>query len=396
MIYFDHAATTATDPKVLKSIINTIRKYPANPSSSHSLGRQAKKVIENSRNRLAEALNCSPEEIVFTASGSEANNLALKGLISGLINQRKSRIKILTSQFEHKSVLESVKDLESFNGAEVEVKYLKPDKDCQITAEAVRQAISKEVRLISIMMVNNELGTIQPIREIGKLIERENQNRTKNNKIYFHTDAVQAFEYLDCNVKELLIDLLSLSAHKFYGPKGIGALFIRKETPIKPLISGGGQELGLRAGTENIPLIAGMAKAVQLAINDRSENNRKVTKLREYFENQLKKQLAKTTINCQRTERAPHIASVVFKDAEGESIMLALDLVGVAVSTGSACAAKDLTVSHVLSSINLSPEQGQSTIRFSFGKENRKKEVDQTIKELIKIVSRLRKISPKN
>jgi len=393
MIYLDHAATTAPDKRTVEKIVETAQKYPGNPSSSHSFGQQAKKIIEDARISLAKILNCSPEEFIFTGSGSEANNLALRGLVKSLICKGEKKIEILTSQFEHKSILETTKELSFLD--QVRINYLKPNKNCQITTEAVRKAITNDLRLISIMLVNNELGVVQPIKKIGKLIEKVNSKRTEQNKIYFHSDAVQGFEYLDFDVKELHVDLLSISAHKFYGPKGIGGLFVKQNTPLKPLISGGDQELGLRAGTENTPLIAGMAAAAQSAEKNRVKNNQKVTKIRKYFEDQLRNKIDNITINCQNVKRAPHISSVSFKDCEGESILLALDLAGIAVSTGSACAAHDLKISHVLRSISLSPAQSQSTIRFSFGKDNNKKEIDRTIKELIKIIRHLRKISPK-
>jgi cysteine desulfurase len=392
MIYFDHASTTPIDKDVLERINQIQGQNFGNPSSSHQFGQTARKILEDSRDQIAQLLNCQPREVIFTSGGSESNNLALKGLVDSF-DKKADKIHIVTTEFEHKSILKSASYLEKNTG--IMIDYLKPNKSGEIEPEQVRKIINSKTRLVSIIYVNNELGTIQPIREIGKIIQKINQKRSSSNKIYFHSDAVQAIEYLNCDIKHLHLDLLSLSAHKFYGPKGVGALFIKENTPLAAQIDGGGQEMGLRSGTENVPGIAGLAEASKKVIKEKDVIKKQVQEIKEYFEDQLKKKVKSAQINSNSANRSPHISNVTFPDAEGESIMLALDLENIAVSTGSACAASDLKPSHVLTSTGLSPEEAQSTIRFSFGKSNNKKQVDKVITELAKIVPRLQKMSPK-
>jgi len=379
MTYLDHASTTPTDKRVINAMLPYFDTKYGNASSQHHLGQQAKKGLNQARQELSKMLNCQPEEIIFTSGGSEANNQA----ISSFRNNH-----VISTTIEHHSVEEALKTLKDHT-------LIKPGKTGLIKPESVRKAIKPDTKLVSIIYGNNELGTIQPIREIGKMIEKINEKRTEKNQIFFHTDAVQAIEYLKTDVKYLHVDLLSLSAHKFYGPKGIGALFAAKEVPLDSIIKGGEQEYGQRAGTENIPGIVGLGQAIKILKTEKTKQIKSISELKQHFETEIASKIDNVKVNCQSSSRLPHISSIVFNDAEGESILLALDLQGIAVSTGSACASHSHAPSHVLTAIGLTPEQAQSTVRFSFGKSNTKAEINKTVIELKKVISHLRKISPK-
>lgn len=392
MIYLDNASTTKPAKEVVDIVKKTSRDYYANPSSSHQLGSKAKDRLNEARKKVAQFLNCLPEEIVFTSGGTESNNLALKGLVDSLLRKEKNnKIEIITTKIEHKSVLETIAHLGK--NYSLKTTYLKPNKSGLIMADSLKKAINQQTRLVSVMFVNNETGVVQPIEEIGKIIEAINKDRPPNKQVYFHVDGVQAVEYQKIDLKKLAINLLSISAHKFHGPKGIGLLYIKKNTPLNPNITGGGQESNLRSGTENLPGIVGLSQALEL-INDK--DNQKVIKLGETFEKELRNSIADIKINGEQTKRSPHISSVIFSKAEGESIMFALDLEGVASSTGSACNAQDLKASHVLLAQGLKPEEAQSTLRLSFSKNNTQEEIKQVIKKLETIIPKLRKISPTN
>lgn len=415
-IYLDHAATTPVDSRVFEAIKPYFTGIFGNPGSLHSFGREASEAIAKSRKTIADFLGCKPEEIIFTSGGSEADNLAIRGLIAGERRKAKgeSRPHIITSAFEHKAVLDTVKDLEKTG--EIEATYIKPDRDGQISVEDIGSAIKENTILVSIMYVNNEVGTIQPIREIGAMLKEINRTRDsglgnqnlkdKNLKpvtrdlrtrIYFHTDAVQAIEYCNVDVNQLNVDLLTLTAHKIYGPKGIGALYVRAGTLIKPLIIGGGQERGLRAGTENTAGIVGFAKAIELVKQEKKSNYPDQLKgLRDRLIDGILKSISKTQLNGDREQLSPAIANISFVNAEGESILLYLDNTGIAVSTGSACTSRTLEPSHVLTAMSIPPEEAHGSIRFSLGRATTEDDIEKVLEILPDIIERIRKMSPFN
>jgi cysteine desulfurase len=388
-VYLDYAATSPIRPEVVKAMAPYLKAEFGNPSSIHSFGQSAKEAVDKARKTIADFLNAKEIEIIFTGSGSEADNLAIRGLVKSISN----KIHIITSTFEHHAVLKTCEELEKNDWAEVT--YIKPDKNGLIEVEKIKKAIRKNTVLISIMYVNNEVGSIQPIREIGKMIEKENENRSKVSsltKIYFHTDAVQATQYLPMDVDYLHVDMLTIAGHKIGAPKGIGALYVRKNTPIRPIITGGGQEFNLRAGTENVPYIVGLAKAIEMVVKEKNKRE-KIGSLRKYFIDQMSKDIPDCFING-FLKQAPHIINVYFKDIEGESIILSLDLEGVACSTGSACTSQSLEPSHVIMSIFNDHFRAAGSVRFSIAKETTKKEIDFAVKKISKVIRRLRLISP--
>ena len=384
-IYFDHAATTQVDPRVKKAMLPYLEGKFGNPSSIfHEKGQEALAAVSESRKKLAKFLNCEDEEIIFTSGGTESDNLALKGIYEA--SKRGSHI--ITSQIEHHAVGLTCQFLEKYRGAKVT--YLPVDKFGLINLSDLKKAIRPNTVLVSIMYANNEVGTIEPIAEIGKLIQ--NLNKTRKNKIYFHTDAVQAAGYLDCSVKNLKVDALSLSGHKIYGPKGIGALYLRKETPFVSQQQGGSQESGRRAGTENVAGIVGLAKAVELI-----EQSKKEVKQIQILRDKIIKNLTKipeVILTGHPKKRLPGNASFCIKNVEGESLLISLNQEGVATSSGSACTSGSLDPSHVLLAMGIKPEIAHGSLRITLGKDNTKKEVDYLLKVLSKIIKRLRAISP--
>ncbi len=386
-VYLDYAATSPDKKEVFLAMTPYFKEYFGNPSSIHAWGQTARKAIDESRATIAKFLNCQSEEIIFTGSGSEADNLAITGLIDGLGVKIKPHI--ITSAFEHHAVLKTCEDLKKKGLAEVT--YIRPNKEGIIEAATVKKAIKPNTVLVSIMYVNNEIGTIQPIREIGKMIEKKNHDRQQ--KIYFHTDAVQAAEYLPMDVDYLHVDLLTIAGHKIGTPKGVGLLYIRKGTPLTSIIHGGEQEKGLRAGTENVPYIIGMATAIQL-IKNLKFKIKNLEKLRDYFIKRIIKEIPEVYLNGSETLRAPHIVNFYFKNIEGESIVLGMDLEGVACSTGSACTSQSLEPSHVIMAIFNDHFRAAGSVRFSFSKLTTKKDLDFAITKLKKVVAHLRKISP--
>ena len=366
-IYLDHAATTPLDPKVKKEM-DSIKTY-ANPSALHQAGLEAKEILNNARNKVAKILNCKAEEIIFTSGGTESINLAIKG-----IAQNKGHI--ITSKIEHPAVLETCKFLER-NG--FSITYLDVDKDGLVNPKDLEQAITKNTILISIMYANNEIDTIQPVKEIAKIANKH--------KIPFHTDACQA-GFLDLNINA---DLITLNGSKIYGPKGIGILYKKKDIKLEPLMHGGGQEFHLRSGTENLTNIVGFAKALELA---QKEDNNKIIKLRDYFIEKVQKEIPRTFLNGHKTKRLPNNANISFLDVEGESILLYLDHKGILVSTGSACSSEKLEVSHVLDAIGIKHDAAHGSIRFSLGKFTTKEDLDHVVKELKGIIQSLRMLSP--
>lgn len=378
--YFDHAATTKLNQDVLKEMIPYLTEEYGNPSSIYSLGRNSKKVIEDAREKVAKILNCDAKEIYFTGSGSEADNTAIKGV--AYANRNKGN-HIITSKIEHPAVLDTCKALEKdgFN-----VTYLNVDSDGIIDLEELKNAITDKTILITIMFANNEIGTIEPIEEIGKI--------AKEHKIYFHTDAVQAVGNVDIDVNKLNIDLLSLSAHKFYGPKGIGVLYARKTVKFNKYIDGGHQERNKRAGTENVASIIGLAKALEMAYEKLEENNNYLRDLRDLYISQIEEKIPYVKLNGHREKRLPGNANISFKFIEGESLLLNLDIKGICASSGSACTSGSLDPSHVLLAIGLIHEVAHGSLRVTFGLENTKDDVLELVNELIEIVNRLRDMSP--
>ncbi|MBM2820950.1 MAG: cysteine desulfurase NifS [Candidatus Berkelbacteria bacterium] len=386
-VYLDYAATAPTKKEVFLAMEPYFKASFGNPSSIHECGQSARKAVDNAREKIAKFLNCQTSEIVFTGCGSEADNQAITGLISGLRTVGKPHI--ITSAIEHHAVIKTCQDLVKRGMATVI--YLKPNRDGIIEPQKVKSAINSDTVLVTIMYVNNEIGTIQPIREIGKMLEKINQNRKQ--RIYFHTDAVQAAEYLPVDVNYLHVDLLTLAGHKIGAPKGIGLLYIRKGTILRSIIHGGEQEMGLRAGTENVPYIVGLGKAIEL-IDKEQISVEKVYKLRDYFIDQIIKKIPEVYLNGSRDIRAPHIANFYFKDIEGESIVLSMDLEGVACSTGSACTSQSLEPSRVIMSIYNNAWRSAGSVRFSLSKNTTQRELDFAITKLTKVVERLRQISP--
>ncbi len=401
-VYLDYGATSPVKPEVKKAILSFLGNSFGNPSSIHSYGQDARGAVDEARKKVASFLNCMQEEIVFTSGGTEADNLAIRGVVDGYFAQdTPSTAKniilphIITTQIEHHAVLKTCQYLEKTGQAEVI--YLKPDQEGLISVEQVKKEIKKNTILVSIMYVNNEVGTIQPVREIGKMIEKENEKRKikKLSKIYFHSDGVQAAEYLFMDVDFLHLDLLTLSGHKIGAPKGIGVLYIRKNTPIKKIIFGGEQEMNLRAGTENVVGIVGIGKASEVLREEKIEKrNMRIKKLRDYFIDRVLKEISDVELNGSYKKRSPNNINFYFKYIEGESILLNLDLKGIAASSGSACASQSLEPSHVLKAIYNDPERAHGSIRFTLGGETTKEEIDYTIKNLKEIVKKLRKISP--
>ncbi len=381
-IYLDFAATTPIDPEVLKQMKPYLNEKYGNASSIHSLGQEAKVAMDEAKGKVASFLNCSPSEVIFTGSATEANNLAIKGLVSGF-----EKPHVITTSFEHHAVLHPVEQLEE-KGL-VEATYLPINEQGLVEVSQVKQAIQDNTVLVSVMYANNEIGTIQPIAEIGKMLAKENDNRSQ--PIYFHTDAVQAANYLDCDVQRLNVDLLTLSAHKFYGPKGVGVLFVGEDVDLEPLIVGGGHESGLRSGTENIPGIVGMGAAIERI---EKTNNERIEKLRDQLIEGITKEIPDSHLNGSHEKRLPNNVNVSIKGVEGESIVLSLDQEGIEASTGSACSTKDLKASHVLTSLGLSPQEAHGSLRLTLGKFNDQKDIEKVIEVLPGIIKRLRDISP--
>lgn len=379
-IYLDNNATTKTDEEVVKAMMPYLLENYGNPSSIYKIGRENRKVVEESREKIAEILNCKPDEIYFTSGGSESDNTAIRGIAYSYKNKGNH---IITSKIEHPAVLETCKQLEKEG---YEVSYIGVDENGIINLEELKNAIKPTTTLITIMFANNEIGTIEPIEEIGKI--------AKENDIIFHTDAVQAVGSIKIDVKKLNIDSLSLSAHKFYGPKGIGVLYVRKEIKFNKFINGGHQERNKRAGTENVAGIVGLAKAIELAYRDLEDHNKKIKELRDYYVEQIKEKIPYIKINGDMEKRLPGNSNISFRFIEGESLLLNLDLKGICASSGSACTSGSLDPSHVLLAIGLPHEIAHGSLRISIGKYNTKEEIDYVVESLVEIVGRLREMSP--
>ena len=374
--YFDHSATTFVKEEVLKEMLPYFSAEFGNPSSMYSLGRRANKAKEASRQKVANAINCAPEEIYFTACGSESDNLAIKGI--AYANRHKGN-HIITSKIEHHAVLNTCKTLEKEG---FRVTYLNVDKDGLINLEELRNSITNTTILITIMFANNEIGTIEPIEEIGKIAKMHN--------VIFHTDAVQAIGNVKIDVRRLNIDSLSMSAHKFYGPKGVGALYVKKGIDFKKIQDGGHQERDKRAGTENVAGIVGLGKAIQIADKNIDKYNEKLKYLREYLISEIEKQIADIKINGHRTKRLPGNVNVSFKGIDAGELLLNLDERGICASAGSACSTGNPNPSHVLTAIGLASDLSKGALRITLGEENTKEDVNYLIRNLVEIVKKLR------
>lgn len=380
-IYLDHAATTPVDARVLEAMLPYFSERFGNPSSIYAAGREARAALDQARARLARLLNCQAREIVFTSGGTESDNLAIKGVAFWhLLNGRGRHI--VTTAFEHHAVLHSAEYLKRFG---FEVTLVRPDAQGIVHPDAIAAALRPDTILVSVMTANNEIGTIQPITEIARICRERG--------VPFHTDAVQAAGILPLDVKELGVDLLSVSAHKFYGPKGVGFLYVRTGTPILWQQHGGAQESNRRGGTENVPAIMGMTRALELAYEELDERNAHVQKLRDQLIEGILKRIPDSRLNGDRERRLPNNVNVTFAGVDGETLLLNLDLHGIAASSGSACTTGSTEPSHVLLSIGLAPEEARSSIRLSLGKDNTQAEIDRTLDVLEETVLRLRKLA---
>ena len=379
-IYLDNASTTPINSEVLSEMLPYFSSIYGNPNSLHSFGRDAKAGVDKARDRIANAIGCQPNEIFFTSGATEANNWALRGIAYAHAHKGKH---IITSKIEHPSILETCKQLEKEG---FKVTYLDVDKFGFVRLDKLLHYISSDTILISIMTANNEIGTIQNIQAISNIAKEKN--------VLFHTDATQAIGAVRLNVKDMDIDLMSFSSHKINGPKGVGALYVKKGVMIDKIIFGGEQESGLRAGTLNTPAIVGFGKAVELATRDIIANAKKVSSLRNYFIRELENKIEMVYLNGHSIQRLPNNASISFGMVDGESIMFLLDMEGIAVSTGSACSSGSTKPSYVLEAIGLPADLVQGTVRFSLSKSTTKEEIDFVVEKLEEIVKRLRKISP--
>ncbi|MFH0768375.1 MAG: cysteine desulfurase NifS [Chloroflexota bacterium] len=379
-VYLDYAATTPTHPDVVKAMLPYFTEMFGNPSSIYSYGQEAKGAIEEARSKIAGFIGARDEEIVFTGGGTEADNFAIKGI--AFANESKGN-HIITSSVEHHAVLETCKFLARRGFS---VTYLPVDKYGLVNPQDVKNAISNKTILVSVMHANNEMGTIEPIAEIGKI--------AKESGIYFHTDAVQTVGHIPVDVNSLGVDLLATSAHKIYGPKGVGALYIREGTKIIPFIHGGEQERGRRASTENVAGIVGFGKAVELASQEIGEESGRLGQLRDKLINGLQERIDHIHLNGHSKIRLPNNVNISIDYVEGESMCLNLDLEGICASTGSACSSSSLEPSHVLLAMGLPPEHAHGSLRFSLGKWTTEEEINRVLEVLPRIVAKLRAMSP--
>lgn len=377
-VYLDHNATTPLDPRVFEAMKPYLKESFGNPSSLHHYGKIAKQALEESREIVAKMIGAKPEEIIFTSGGTEADNLALRGIVY----QKGERGHIITSSVEHHAVLRTCGSLEKDGFT---VTYLPVDSQGRVDPDEVRRSLKKDTILISLMLANNETGVIEPVAEVGRI--------AREYDIPFHCDAVQAVGKIVVNVRELYTDLLSISSHKIYGPKGIGALFVKDGIELSPLITGGHHEKGLRAGTENVAAIVGFAYALKIAVEEIDSYQIKVSYLRDKLESQLLNEIDQVEIHSAKAERLSHTSCMGFASVEAESILLHLDLKGIAASSGSACTTGEPEPSHVLMAMGVPPELAQGSIRISLGRENTEEEVDYTVSVLEETVRQLRGIS---
>jgi cysteine desulfurase len=380
-VYLDNNATTRTDPEVVEAMKPYFLDDYGNASSMHALGRDARKAVEDAREKVAALLNCEPEEIIFTSGGTESDNQAIRGAAEKYATKGDH---VITSAIEHPAVLESCVHIQE--RGHNDVSYISTDADGIIKLDDLKAAITDKTILITVMLANNESGVLQPVKEIAQLAREKG--------FVVHTDAVQAIGKIRVDVQELGVDLLSLSAHKFHGPNGAGALYIRKGTKVASLMHGGSHERSLRAGTLNVPGVAGLGKAAEIAVRDLEANRAKISELRDRLEQSITSKVKFTKVNGHREKRLPNTTSISFEFVEGEGVMLSADMKGVAVATGSACASGKLEASHVLLDMGLSHALAQSAIRFSLGKENTGEQIDYAVEVIAEAVERLRGMSP--
>lgn len=384
-VYFDNSATTCVIPEVLEAMLPYFTEHYGNASSVHNFGQKARTAVENSRRKLAALIGADPSEIIFLSGGTEANNLALRGIAQAQAERGRH---IITSQFEHPAVLSTCAALERQGW---QVTYLPVYGNGLVRVEDVRAAITDETVLISIMHANNEVGTIQPIEEIGQMLREEFRPHRRN--IFFHTDAVQTFGKLPIDVKKMGVDMLSISGHKIHAPKGVGALFLRKGVRLVAQATGGHQERDRRAGTENVPGVVALGRAAEIA-SSALDNFQHTRDLRDYLESEISVKIPEIVLNGDKQQRLPNISNITFKYVDGEGLLIALDLKGIAVSTGAACSSGSTEQSHVLVAMGLDKEQVRGSLRFSFSRFNTREEVDYLLQVLPEIVDKLRRISP--
>ncbi|MBR2854301.1 MAG: cysteine desulfurase NifS [Clostridia bacterium] len=377
-IYLDHAATTPTAPEVLAAMLPYFSECWGNASAVYATGREARRAVENARKEVAKAIGALPQEICFTSGGSESDNTAIRGTARALREKGKH---IITTAIEHHAVLKTCRQLEQEGFV---VTRVRPDGEGRIDPEEIRKAIRKDTILVTVMAANNEIGTLEPVGEIGRICREQG--------VVFHTDAVQAAGAVAIDVREAGCDLLSLSGHKFYGPKGIGALYIHEGTRLDPLIAGGQQERGFRAGTENLPGIVGLGKAITLAAENLDRNAGHMRRMRDRLTDGLLASVPGAALNGPREERLPNNCSIRFDGIDGEALLLRLDLAGIAASAGSACTAGNQETSHVLKAIGLTEEEAGSSLRLTTGIHTTEEEVDETIRTVREIVADLRRM----
>lgn len=379
-VYMDYSATTPVKKEVLDAMLPYFSEHFGNPSSLYSIAQESKEALEKARGQVASLIGAKANEVFFTAGGSEADNWALEGVADALKDKGNH---IITTKIEHHAILHTAEYLEKHG---IDVTYLDVDAEGRVNPEDVKNAITDKTVLISIMMVNNEVGTIEPIKEIAEIAH--------NHGILFHTDAVQALGNVPIDVDNMSIDLMSMSGHKIYGPKGVGALYIRKGTKISNFIHGGAQEMKKRAGTENLAGIVGFGKAAELAKENLESHINRVSELRDYFISEVTSKIPDTIVNGSMEHRHPGNANISFEYIEGESMLILLDMNGISVSTGSACSSKSLTPSHVLSAMGIPVERIHGTLRFTIGDPTTKEDIDYVIEKLVEIVQKLRELSP--
>lgn len=380
MIYLDNAATTKVNEKVLESMMPYFSEIYCNPSAAYSFATKGRIAIEEARNYAAKLIGASDMEIYFTSGGSESDNWAIKAVAESFSDKGKH---IITTKIEHHAVLHTCEYLERHG---FDITYLNVDSDGKVRLDELKKSIREDTILISVMTANNEIGTIQPVAEIGKIAHEKG--------ILFHTDAVQAYGHIPINVDEMNIDLLSASGHKFNGPKGVGIMYIRKGVKIRSFIHGGSQERGRRAGTYNVPGIAGLGTAAKLAMENMAKRAEKEKELRDYFIDRISAEIPYTVLNGHREDRLPNNINFCFRFVEGESVLIMLDQVGICASSGSACTSGAIDPSHVLRAIGLSDEMAHESLRLTLSYENTKEEIDTVVGELKRIVERLRGMSP--
>ncbi len=384
-VYADNAATTSVNPRVLAEMLPLLGEIYGNPSSLHSKGRQAKQYIDSAREKIAGLLGCTAKEIYFTGGGSEADNWAIKGAVRAYLERNKtSTTHIITTKIEHHAVLNTCKQLEKQG---IEVTYLDVDENASVSADDVAKAIRDNTCLVTIMYANNEVGTIQPIKDIVKKVKEV------NSKILVFTDAVQAVGHVPINVKDLDVDMLSFSGHKFRAPKGIGGLYIKSGVVVKTLLDGGAQERGKRGGTENVAAIVGMAKALEIADEEMKDDNARLAVMRDDLIRRVL-EIPHSHLTGHPTKRLPGTASFTFDYIEGESMLLMLDMAGICVSTGSACSSKSLEPSHVLLAMGIPHEIAHGSLRVSLSHETTMEDIDYLVENITRVITRLREISP--